>query len=400
MRRENESTGADLCLSARADVLQSVRQLGLWHRELATLLGIELDDLFPRGIELQIQASPGGVFTSYATDLGPLQANRTPLVVMGAFPDWTPAQGLNRAVYTHELGHVIFLAVNPKLPPLFQQLKDIELLWEGISDLVAYESAGAALSTSLELPGCAGKVREILEIQSFAYPAEYFRKRFTSRRLRACCDYLGSRVLHTPESRGVCQQVQRGSPLPPLDRRPFTPELYAQEPEAYDLHQLGLPLNAFFRALAKESKRPVARAWLGALRTGRLDPRTRRTFACRIPKLEASVKARHVELSSLQGFLSLLRDELTATERAAFDRLERKHELDKGYRLSNLILTARASQGLRNRLLAEEFPEGARGASKRRAAIASGCFVGTVDPAGWQSEKEGCALECQELPGT
>jgi hypothetical protein len=305
-----------------------VRYIGGLNEKAAAYLGVPTARLFK---------TPIAVLASVNV-MGPLTSRGGPgVIVLGVFSDWKGSP-VSQGVYFHELGHVLAAAVGSEvLPAALHDLSDSALMVEGFADMLSLGIAGTVFSEEAEPLGCARKARVITQYQSYDFARDYFAQEFGLRRLVACCKKQIADGTLEARFEEFCGEVMPiASQLSDLDRRtPFDAQELLARPEAFDSHQLGIPLNSYYRALSTRLGLPTVDLIMGSLwavsRTGGTD------YDC-----QTAAGTKRVAVSSLADVLLTARARAAGVDRAASDEIWAKHGMDKALTIARAQAVASA----------------------------------------------------------
>jgi hypothetical protein len=323
----DEGTGADFCAPSGPPLTPAlrgaIRELGALNLRASAYLDAEPGALFGGGVHAGLVRLPEGI-------LGSFYHRGTTGVYLGVYPDWN-GEPLNAGVYLHELGHALAAGASPALPPVLHELASTTLMVETFADFLALGVAGRVFAESRQIAPCLARTRIVGKYQTYGFPRAFFDPLYSTRKLVSCCKYLAAHP-QSPgvdeNSRSLCEGVRQvESVLPPLDRRTeFDPAEYARNPRDFDPHQVGIPLNSFFRALDQELAIPARGLLMSALWTVTASDR----LTCDLPAAGVTAaRSVSVRVTSFAHVLARMRDLVSSEKQAEFDEISRRHQLSK-----------------------------------------------------------------------
>lgn len=305
-------------------------QIASVHARVAALFGIRPQDLLPassttaEGMNFILMANPGGAIRSYSSINS---------VSLGVFSDW-PESGrrIDESVYAHEFGHVISGRKNAALPGLVFELGRTFLFVESFADFVALGATSKMMEQREDFPACLSTLRPLSASASYAGARGTFVKGESRRQLYKCCDSLAVQGQHTEHSKSYCDFVKNdpmaSPPAQNFDTTPLDPQEFKRR-EAFDTHLAGLPVNAFLFSFAELAGRSPGKLWVAALDEASRRPERHKEFTCYLGVSEETpqdwLSARGPMLSSV---VSVMREQIAASELSLFDTLSKRHGLE------------------------------------------------------------------------
>lgn len=313
------------------------------HRRTAALFNLSVRELLPGKVAVVLQGEklgPAASFYSAGT------------IVLGTFREW-PRGDIERAVYTHELGHALSESVNSKLGAFSALTREI-LLLETAADDLALTLFGRLFLLKEQLPGCLSEIRHIDSQSSFNQPIGEFDRYASLRKLNSCCDSFETSAQQTVYGRRLCAEVRHKiqlSPLRPYISTPFDPTQVTlaramsglttipDDAVIYDPHQLGIPITSFLSEL-----RDAYRVG-GSLLVDFLSKANAVTyginFTCTVDALPGDTKMQtHYRAGKV---LQALRERFAPIDGGViFDQLWTAHALDVGVQFDENLIFAQA----------------------------------------------------------
>lgn len=344
--------GTDYCRVAEQDLPPPIREaltaVAARDAQVAAFFHLSVQELFTLPLRIALRGDPTGPLASSASPVRRPRTGIVPLsslVTMTVFPDWPAGivdstKVLSPGIYLHELGHVISYNRDNRLPTVIHELASTDLFTESFADTLALAGAGT-LFDAVTLPTCLRAARIVTDHDSYDEPYGAFDLLESRRRVVACCDEPANAADPDARVRGACDFMRRAlrreyPVVPAFDASALDPATaYAIPPRAshipLDPHQIGIPLNSFLLELSRETGRGLEDLYLSALldfsleKPGVPDPGTR-NFAALGHTLHAH---------RLRDVFRVVRASLLPRDVAVFDRLWKKHGLEKAMRLAD-----------------------------------------------------------------
>lgn len=380
------SAEQDLCsLSAEAipaPFQEALRDAAEVHERVAAAFRLSTEELFPEGVRLTIKASGEGLNGAYES--WPAR------VEVGAVPQ--PSRWLNQAVYAHELGHWVADSDNPRIASPIKETRLSFLMGETLADTVALAAYGTTGAADPDLPACT-MPRQINADQSYKAPVSFFEKSYGLRGIRVCCAENLGRL--SENGKQVCAAAEldpkgkQRPPVTPFRKQQFRAAQAVLNQEAFDSHQIGVPLNSFLLALGQKAGRPLYADFLAAAAKT-----PGHQFRCGVVGDQSGKTAVSLTLTPLGAQLRNFQASLEPALRRDWNALWTKHSLDSALELDNEELGTKAEE-----LGLEEVYRAMRAESSERLSRKNACFsdiekvmLGKAD-----TLREECEVACRPI---
>ena len=335
-------------------IVKALTQIKKLNQKVAGFFGLTAEELFTvekgrvLGIDLRFIASEVGNLRSYAiesfhVDLGTTDWNRY-TIALGVFPDWKHYEGFGAGTYIHELSHVLVRRTSMHLPKILSIFGTTGNLFdETHADTLALALEGREFFRSPGLPECMDRVRFFADLQSYNYPLSYFDNDFFGRRLVKCCQHLTKHNSNDEHVRMACGKVseENAGGFPEFRRKLFDPLLYVADPDGFDTHQIGIPINSFIAELSDTTGQSISSFFPRALDLA--SKSKKRRFFCSLPNPISKVHPIEVSVYSYLDILKEIKNLMPNDQKIHFDNLWQKHALEKAVTLAKYDDLVRAT---------------------------------------------------------
>lgn len=381
-----------------------IASLAEQHKKASALFGLTAAEaLGNAAIDFRMSSSPLGALSS-AVNTG----DRPVRLYYGVFSDWN-GDGLERGIYTHELGHVLSLSGNPLLPKAYLELSTTSLATETVADALAMQTEGSVMGNSEKPESCVHRLRKIDSHQSYDMSEEFFTLTWSKRSLLSCCKQILGRTPSKPHWGEVCKDIisksTQESPLPPVDRQNlFEPSRYLKDPMLFDPHQLGIPINSFLKDLHERSGLDANALFIEAFRSASTEGPDYSQFRCKVPKLNALIPSVLISQVSMGTVLNRLKQNYNSNQQLVFEQLWQKHGLDKAVEIGAFDATALAVKKTIPTFI-ESFKKANQDSALQEMIKTTGCNptdIGSFGP--WAQDwtpnanpTAGCGITCEKI---
>ncbi len=323
---DEESRSPDFCEFAKGKLPalaeKMIRKFGELHAKTARFLGISRKELYGDGVQLELQSMLFGAMDSFYS-LGEDK------IYLGVSADWEGGP-FNESVYVHELGHALANGKSERIPSVLHELSMTPLIVESFADFMAIGVTGTVISATEDFEGCMQRARVVGKYNTYDFPGDFFKKNYTMRKIVSCCGFLKERGKITSKLQPMCDDaVAKASNLPQLDRHThFDAQDYLHNRDAYDVHQIGIPLNGFLQAVAKDLGLDAKALLFDALSKVSSDNKLRKPYSCVLPMMIFAGEFK-VEAHSMESVLNAIREGVPQGKLPDYDALWKKHSMDK-----------------------------------------------------------------------
>lgn len=322
--------GIEVCHLTEATTIpgfkQALADLGDIHQKAASLLGVPLAKILPKGMKIQITASTGGLNGSAKAD--------TRVITIDTLPN--PSSWVNRGIYAHEFGHYLSFMATPSTPLAIKSTNGISQFGETIADTMALALVGEDTSREKNYPACLSQERVGLN-QTYKSQFGDFDFDAHSHKLINCCQENAN---HTEEFKNICDGLFVGEDgevaLPgAFDQEPFSIKKMSEK--NIDPHRIGIPINSFLKSLGQKVKKNLAAEFIKIL-----NQPMKLNFSCGLPGSKLAIQKVTVPAYSLKDIMDKLKQTLMPEQQNLFQKLWIKHDLATAVALDVLDQPARS----------------------------------------------------------
>jgi hypothetical protein len=335
--------GTDYCLEGNEPfpsfgkgIDETIIRLGEIHRSIAKFMGMKIEELFVEPIHVAVMGGSKMATDSVFVRNVKVQEGKVDVVVISVDVYWTG--GVNEAVYTHELGHLMARTLkNKNLPQSFYRLAQFQFAREMFPDLLAYKINKTLYSSDDRLPACFNQLRVFSPNYSYkSAPISFFQTSYSLRHTYECCKKTLAENPDHEYAKPFCQSAQKKgyySAMNPLYSMPFTLDFYLppmpkERPTLvnYDPHRIGLPVLSFLLNLDQELNGPsIIDLLMITLRE--LDKAHVNSRSCHFKQWPNQSEI-PVPMTDIRQLFPTLRSLLTKQQQQTFDQLWERHGMN------------------------------------------------------------------------
>ena len=362
--------GLDVCslidINTPLEMREALMDILDIHQKAASVLGLSLEKILSRGIDVTVRASAQGLNGTARTQDHSINLTTIP----------NPARWINRGVYAHEFGHTLSFPDTLGTAPLLKSIGRSSLFSETYADTVALALVGTDTSPERSLPGCMSEPRVGLA-QSYLTPFGEFDAFSSLHRLKKCCE---AHENFLPDMRDLCSKLFLGADgepnfLPAFDLEPFS--VKRMSAKSIDTHRIGIPLNSFLKDLGLRLNKNYFAELLKSLTSPK-----GKDFRCEL----AAVQTITVKAFVLKDQLQSLAKDLSTSDKAVFDTLWKTHTMDIAVALDEKDQAERSQTLARTEFIKLLTTSDDGKAQACRKAFINGDSNGTV---------AGCNIKCR-----